>query len=174
MSRRQQLGQTVRTAESLKEERRLHELAAAASEAIAMLDDASFVARVRALCGAYAAYTKACQGRGWTCKPSKTVLSADYYRGEEQVVADGFRPVEPPSSDEELQAEGGGEGSSGEQEEEASEQQTQQRHGDTGGRDHNLATSASTEVRSGSWRSMVTNIHSRHLYTRPVHSKRSA
>ena len=57
-----------------------------------------------------------------------------------------FRPVEPPSSDEELQAEGGGAGSSGEQEEEASEQQTQQRHGDTGGRDHNLATSASTEV----------------------------
>ena len=95
-------GQTVRTAESLKEERRLHELAAAASEAIAMLDDASFVARVRALCGAYAAYTKACQGRGWTCKPSKTVLSADNYRDEEQAVADGFRPVEPPSSDEEL------------------------------------------------------------------------
>eukprot|EP01043_Picozoa_sp_COSAG02_P071653 COSAG02_NODE_13188_length_1430_cov_0.777611_2_plen_127_part_00 len=44
----------------------MHDLAARASEALAMLDDASFVARMQALCRAYVAYTQACQGKGWT------------------------------------------------------------------------------------------------------------
>ena len=72
-----------------------HRLASAASAAVAMLDDASFVARMRALCAAYTAYTAVCRGRGWSCKPEKTVLSGDYYTGE-RPVTDGFAPVEPP------------------------------------------------------------------------------
>ena len=62
-----------------------------------MLDDATFVARMGALCAAYTAYTAVCRGRGWTCKPSKTVLSGDYYT-DEQWVTDGYEPVEPPAA----------------------------------------------------------------------------
>ena len=34
-------------------------------------------------------------GRGWTCKPRKTVLTSDYYVSEDPVT-NGFAPVEPP------------------------------------------------------------------------------
>ena len=39
--------------------------------------------------------TAMCRGRGWSCKPQKTVLTADYYVSE-SLVTDGFAPVEPP------------------------------------------------------------------------------
>ena len=48
------------------EKETIHRLASAASGAIAMLDDASFVAHMQALCAAYKAYTAMCRGRGWT------------------------------------------------------------------------------------------------------------
>ena len=64
-----------------------------------------------ALCDGQGAYTRACQGRGWVCKPSKTTLTADYYQ-EEEAVADGFAPLTPPTMEEDL----------GEQEDEVEEQ----------------------------------------------------
>ena len=62
-----------------------------------MLDDASFVARMQVLCAAYKAYTAICRGRGWTCKPQKTVLTSDYYASENPAT-NGFAPVESKRS----------------------------------------------------------------------------
>ncbi len=49
-------------------------MAACAAEAVAMLDDATFVARMLTLCEAFKAYVMACADRGWVCAPKKTVL----------------------------------------------------------------------------------------------------
>eukprot|EP01043_Picozoa_sp_COSAG02_P081891 COSAG02_NODE_20239_length_841_cov_2.105121_1_plen_72_part_00 len=54
-------------------------MAACAADATAMLDDATFVARMLALCEAFKAYVMVCADRGWLCAPKKTVLTGDYF-----------------------------------------------------------------------------------------------
>ncbi len=65
----------------------------------AMLDDATFVARMLALCEAFKAYVMVCADRGRLCAPKKTVLTGNYFDEQGETPAEFDHPAVVPEEE---------------------------------------------------------------------------